>query len=109
MVEAIDDVQSAVAIEMHAVRLVERDVARIAERRRLGVGAVDGNALLAVARHEADDAALHIDDADTAIIQVRDVELAAIGVERDAVDTAELGVDRGPVVAGMALLARTGE
>ena len=73
------------------------------------LGAVLGHALLAVAGDGADDAGLHVDGADAAVVEVGQVHLLALGVEGDAVDAAELRLGRRPAVAGEPLLAGAGE
>src|SRR5260370_23618936 len=98
---ALQDVDVAVA--------VDRGGARIDQRRALGIGAILRNALRAAAGHETPPARFHVDRADAAVVEVRYVELAEVGVERDAVDTAELGVQHLAAIAGVALPAGPGK
>ncbi len=86
-----------------------RRPARIDQRRGLRVGAVAGHAPLAVARDQVHDAGLHVDDADPAVVQVGEVELAEVGVECEAIDAAEHGIACRAAVAGIAFLAGAGE
>src|SRR5205814_608504 len=101
MAAALQDVDIALGIDGHG--------ARIEQRRRAGHGAVFGHAALAVAGHGADDAAVELHDADPFVVEVGQVELFALGIEGDAVDAAELGLERRPAVAVEALLPRAGD
>src|SRR5262249_38057502 len=103
----IDDAQSIAGAlqDVDVARAVGGDGARIDQRSPNRLLAVPGHALLAVAGHRADGAALHVDGADAAIIAVGQVHLLALGAERDTVDTAELGFRGRPAVATKTLLA----
>src|SRR5262249_31957941 len=93
MAAALEDVQIPLSVETGG--------ARIDKGRTFRVGAVRGNAALAVAGRKRHLFCLHIYDADAAIVEVGDGKLAAGEVQRDAVDAAELGLERGPAVAGV--------
>src|SRR5205085_12085947 len=82
---ALQDVDVALAVHRHG--------ARIDQRRRAGVGAGGGHALLAVAGDGVDDAGLQVEGAHAAVVQVGEVEPFAGRVEGDAVDAAELRLD----------------
>src|SRR5262249_43518632 len=103
----IDHAQSIAGTfqDVDVARPVGSDGPRIDQRSPNRLIAVPGHALLAVAGDRADGAALHVDGADAAIIEVGQVHLLALRVEGDTVDTAELGFCCRPAVATKTLLA----
>ena len=96
MVADVADEEVAGGVELEAVRLLECGVLRRA--------AVTGVTRLARAGEGRDDAGLQVHLAHRVVAHVHDVEVAR-AVETNLVREVERGLQRGPAVAGVALLA----
>jgi len=78
------------------------DGARIDERRRDRIRAVFGNATLAVTRDRSDDARFQIDRADAPVVEVREVNVLPLRIERRAIDMPALRLSGQPAVSAEA-------
>src|SRR5205823_1150970 len=71
-------------------RAIHRDGARVHKGCVRSLCAVPGNTALAVARDGTDDAGLEVDGADAAVVEIGEVQVLALRIERRAIETAEL-------------------
>src|SRR5437016_1762137 len=99
-----DDAQSVPFAFEHidVTRAIHRDGARVHKGCVRSLCAVPGNTALAVARDGPDDAGLEVDGADAAVVQIGEVEVLALWIERRAIETAELRLLRRSAVAAEA-------
>src|SRR5262245_7612289 len=87
MAAALQDVDVSLAIEAGGPR--------IDEGRRFRIRAIHGNSLLPVAGDEMHRARVEVDGPNAAVVEIRDQQFAALEIEGDAIDAAELGLGGG--------------